>query len=153
MIKKYSKEKQQEVITARKQGATLKEISSRTGVSVTTIKKWLSDSVQQSVSGIRIRRRFSIISSYSLAIYKINGYKRPPTFINREFAAGLFKTHRFRENLAFSICFLFGRVYAEDNTIRTLSYYKRMNSHFFSLYERSECFILWSGAEQCFMAE
>ena len=58
MIKKYSKEKLQEVITARKQGATLKEISSRTGVSVTTIKKWLSDSAQLGVSGIRIRRDF-----------------------------------------------------------------------------------------------
>ena len=59
MIKKYSKEKQQEVITARKHGATLKEISSRTSVSVTTIKKWLSDSAQQGVAGIRIRRYFS----------------------------------------------------------------------------------------------
>ena len=29
-----------------------------------------------------------------------------------EFAATLFKTHRFRENLPFSICSLFGRVYA-----------------------------------------
>ena len=41
MSKKYSKEKKQEVITARKQGATLKEISFRTGVSITTIKKWV----------------------------------------------------------------------------------------------------------------
>lgn len=59
MNKKYSEEKQQEVITARREGATLKEISSRTGVSVTTIKKWLSDSAQQGVAGIRIRRYFS----------------------------------------------------------------------------------------------
>ena len=59
MIKKYSKEKKQEVITARKQGTTLKEISCRTGVSITTIKKWLSDSAQQGVAGIRIRRYFS----------------------------------------------------------------------------------------------
>ena len=33
MNKKYSEEKQQEVITARREGAILKEISSRTGVS------------------------------------------------------------------------------------------------------------------------
>jgi len=59
MLEKYSKEKQQEVITARKQGATLKEISCRTGVSITTIKKWLSDSVRQGVAGIRIHRYFS----------------------------------------------------------------------------------------------
>ena len=60
MRKQYSKEKKQEVITARKQGATLKEISFRTGVSITTIKKWLSDSVQQGVAGIRIRQYFSV---------------------------------------------------------------------------------------------
>ena len=52
------------------------------------------------------------VSHCSLTACKTNGHKRPPTFINREFAASLFKTHRFRENLAFSICSLFGRVYA-----------------------------------------
>ena len=52
------------------------------------------------------------VNHCSLTAYKINGYKRPPTFINRELAAGLFKTLRFRENLAFSIGSLFGRVYA-----------------------------------------
>ena len=67
---------------------------------------------------IEKNREFSVISvcisvnHCSLTAYKINRHKRPPTFINREFAATLFKTHRFRENLAFSICSLLGRVYA-----------------------------------------
>ena len=72
------------------------------------------------VGKIRIEknREFSAISACSsvkpcsLTAYKINEHKRPPTFINREFAGTLFKTHRFRKNLAFSICSLFGRVYA-----------------------------------------
>ena len=50
------------------------------------------------------------VNHCSLTAYKTNGHKRPPTFINREFAGTLFKTHRFRENLAFSICSLFWRV-------------------------------------------
>ena len=83
------------------------------------------------------------VNPCSLTAYKTNRHKRPPTFINREFAASLFKTHRFRENLAFSICFLFWIDYADNNMIRTLLYYKRINSHFsfLSSYERSECFI------------
>ena len=48
----------------------------------------------------------------TLIVYKTNGHKRPPTFINREFAGTLFKTHRFRENLAFSVCSLLGSFYA-----------------------------------------
>ena len=52
------------------------------------------------------------VNHCSLTTCKINRHKRPPTFINREFAGTLFKTHRFRENLAFSICSLFGSVYA-----------------------------------------
>ena len=52
------------------------------------------------------------VNHCSLTSYKTNGHKRPPTFINREFCRILFKTHRFRENLPFSICSLFGRVYA-----------------------------------------
>ena len=52
------------------------------------------------------------VKSCSLSVYKANEHKRSPTFINREFATGLFKIHRFRENLEFSVCSLFGSVYA-----------------------------------------
>ena len=48
----------------------------------------------------------------NIIVYKTNGHKRPPTFINREFAAGLFKTHRFKENFAFSIRSVFWKTYA-----------------------------------------
>ena len=105
----------------------------------------------------------------SLIVYKINGHKRPPTFINREFAATLFKTHRFRENLAFSICSLFGSIYAINacgslgkikiqknpaikdwiaghNIVRIALYCKRINSHFpFSYIIRSVSEVLHIG--------
>ena len=60
------------------------------------------------------------VKPYSLIAYKINEHKRPPTFINREFRENLFKTHVFSENLPFSICSLFGRVYA-INTCHSLA--------------------------------
>ena len=43
IIKKYSDEKKQEVITARKQGATIIQIATQTGVGRTTVKAWLKD--------------------------------------------------------------------------------------------------------------
>ena len=82
------------------------------------LKGLLVSKVKVGKKRIEKNRDFSVISACasvkpcSLIVYKTNGHTRPPTFINREFAASLFKTHRFRENLAFSICSLFGRVYA-----------------------------------------
>ena len=52
------------------------------------------------------------VSSSSLTLNKQNQTTGLQSFINREFGRFLFKTHRFRENLAFSICSLYGRVYA-----------------------------------------
>ena len=43
MIKKYSKEKRQEVINARKAGLTIAQIAVQTGVGRTAIKAWLKD--------------------------------------------------------------------------------------------------------------
>ena len=43
MIKKYRDEKRQEVIEARKDGATIAQITTQTGVGQTTIKAWLKD--------------------------------------------------------------------------------------------------------------
>ena len=43
MIKKYSEEKRLEVINARKDGATIAQISAQTGVGQTTVKAWLKD--------------------------------------------------------------------------------------------------------------
>ena len=43
MIKKYREEKRQEVIDARKGGATIAQITAQTGVGQTTIKAWLKD--------------------------------------------------------------------------------------------------------------
>ena len=43
MIKKYREEKRQEVIEARKDGATIAQIAVMTGVGQTTIKIWLKD--------------------------------------------------------------------------------------------------------------
>ena len=43
MIKKYSEEKRQGVIEARKAGATIAQIAVITGVGRTTVKAWLKD--------------------------------------------------------------------------------------------------------------
>ena len=43
MIKKYSEEKRQGVIEARKAGLTIAQIAAQTGVGQTTIKIWLKD--------------------------------------------------------------------------------------------------------------
>ena len=43
MIKKYSDEKRKEVIDARKDGATIAQITAQTGVGRTTVKAWLKD--------------------------------------------------------------------------------------------------------------
>ena len=43
MIKKYREEKRQEVIEARKDGATIAQIAVMTGVGQTTIKAWLKN--------------------------------------------------------------------------------------------------------------
>ena len=43
MIKKYSEEKRQEVIEARKDGATIAQIAVMTGVGQTTVKAWLKN--------------------------------------------------------------------------------------------------------------
>ena len=43
MPKKYSEEKRQEVIEARKDGATIAQIAVMTGVGQTTIKAWLKN--------------------------------------------------------------------------------------------------------------
>ena len=116
------------------------------------------------------------VNHYSLIVYKTNGHKRPPTFINREFAAGLFKTHRFREKLAFSICSLFrgncavnacgslGKIKAQKNPaikdwiaghniVRIALYCKRINSHFpFSYIIRSVSEVLHIGMKwRCFI--
>ena len=67
---------------------------------------------------IEKNREFSVISACasvkpcSLIVYKTNGHKRPPTFINREFCRILCKTHAISESLAFSICSLFWRTCA-----------------------------------------
>ena len=43
MIKKYSEEKRLEVINARKDGATIAQITAQTGVGRTTVKAWLKN--------------------------------------------------------------------------------------------------------------
>ena len=43
MIKKHSEEKRLEVINARKDGATIAQITAQTGVGQTTVKAWLKD--------------------------------------------------------------------------------------------------------------
>ena len=43
MIKKYSEEKRLEVINARKDGATITQITAQTGVGRTTVKAWLKN--------------------------------------------------------------------------------------------------------------
>ena len=59
MKTKFDDSVRESVFEARRQGKTLREISSAAGVSMTTVKKWLADAAEQQISGIRIRRYFS----------------------------------------------------------------------------------------------
>ena len=52
MIKKYREEKRQEVIEARKDGATIAQIAVMTGVGQTTVKAWLKN------TGLTARRKW-----------------------------------------------------------------------------------------------
>ena len=52
MIKKYREEKRQEVIEARKDGATIAQIAVMTGVGQTTVKAWLKN------AGLTARRKW-----------------------------------------------------------------------------------------------
>lgn len=59
MKKKFDDSVRERVFEARRQGKTLREISSATGVSMTTVKTWLSDAAEKKIAGIRIRKYFS----------------------------------------------------------------------------------------------
>ena len=59
MKTKFDDSTRESVFEARRQGKTLREISSATGVSMTTVKTWLADAAEQKIAGIRIRRYFS----------------------------------------------------------------------------------------------
>ena len=59
MKTKFDESVRERVLEARRQGKTLREISSATGVSMTTVKTWLADAAEQKIAGIRIRRYFS----------------------------------------------------------------------------------------------
>ena len=61
MIKKYSEEKQQGVIEARKAGATIAQIAAQTGVGQTTVKTWLKDTGLQIQRDIKAGVKFLII--------------------------------------------------------------------------------------------
>ena len=52
MIKKYSEEKRLEVINARKDEASIAQITAQTGVGQTTIKIWLKD------AGLTVNRKW-----------------------------------------------------------------------------------------------
>ena len=55
MKTKFDDSVRERVFEARRQGKTLREISSATGVSMTTVKTWLSDAAKKNTAGIRIR--------------------------------------------------------------------------------------------------
>ena len=59
MKTKFNDSVRESVVEARRQGKTLQAISLATGVSMTTVKKWLTDAVARNVAGIRVRRYFS----------------------------------------------------------------------------------------------
>lgn len=60
MKKVFDHAVRERVFEARRQGKTLREISSDAGVSMTTVKKWLSHGAEQGIKGIHIRRFFSL---------------------------------------------------------------------------------------------
>ena len=59
MKTKFDELVREQVFEARRRGKTLREISSATGVSLTTVKEWLSKAAEQGAGGIKIRRVFS----------------------------------------------------------------------------------------------
>ena len=56
---KFEDSVREQVFNARRQGKTLREISSATGVSLTTVKEWLAGAAKKGADGIRIRKCFS----------------------------------------------------------------------------------------------
>ena len=59
MKTKFDESVRELVFEAKRQGKTLREISSATGVSMTTVKTWLADAAEKKIAGIRIRKYFS----------------------------------------------------------------------------------------------
>ena len=59
MKKTFDKATYEHVLEARRQGKTLKEIVTETGVSRTTVKQWLAKAAEQNVEGIRIQKRYT----------------------------------------------------------------------------------------------
>ena len=54
MKTKFNDSVRESVVEARRQGKTLQAISLATGVSMTTVKKWLTDAVARNVAGIML---------------------------------------------------------------------------------------------------
>ena len=55
-MKKFDSVTHERVLAARREGKTLKEISTETGVCLTFIKKWLKEAAGQNKAGIHVRR-------------------------------------------------------------------------------------------------
>ena len=55
-MKKFDSTTHERVLAARREGKTLKEISTETGVCLTFVKKWLKEAAGQNIAGIRVRR-------------------------------------------------------------------------------------------------
>ena len=72
MIKKYREEKRLEVINARKDGATIAQITAQTGVGRTTVKAWLKDAGWQDQGGSKAGFNSLIIRKLSYNSRKID---------------------------------------------------------------------------------
>ena len=72
MIKKYSEEKRLEVINARKDGATIAQITAQTGAGRTTVKAWLKDAGWQDQGGSKAGFNSLIIRKLSYNSRKID---------------------------------------------------------------------------------
>ena len=58
-MKKFDSATYERVLAARREGKTLKEISTETGVCLTFVKKWLKEAAGQKNSGIQVRKHYT----------------------------------------------------------------------------------------------
>ena len=112
MIKKYSKEKRQEVINARKAGLTIAQIAAQTGVGRSTVKAWLKD------AGLTVNRKWG--SDEIQTILKEDEKCRSPETIQEKY--GICKSDLYR------LCKKMQadqRIVVKDYTVRQIAAMKR----------------------------
>ena len=112
MIKKYSEEKRQGVIEARKAGATIAQIATQPGVGRTTVKTWLKD------AGLTVNRKWK--SDEIQTILKEYEECRSPKTIREKYGISKSELYRLRKKMQAD-----QRIVVKDYTVGQIAAMKR----------------------------